>query len=140
VINLKGELVVPYQYHFIGPFSEGLASARYARVVHNSTGDHELLGPWGFINKEERMVIKPQFNDTDVGSAAVPEFHHGLAWIKNDITKGPAIPDSEIAGDGSEVPGTVVGETAGYINEKGQWVWKHTTMYKPVVQQGGKTQ
>ena len=67
VINPQFDKAFFYGFHFAqGSFSEGLAAVRI--------GDEES-GKWGFIDKQGKMVINPQFGNFS-------DFREGLAAVR----------------------------------------------------------
>jgi hypothetical protein len=64
-------IVIPPQFAAAGPFSDGLAAVRIG-------DDH--TGKWGYIDKQGKMVINPQF-----GYYVKPSFENGLS---PDFTEG----------------------------------------------------
>ncbi len=80
VVNARGEVVVPFEYQSISAFKNGVAFAVKdgKKIVLNSNGDvsdnYDYIGAfrqglapvsqagrWGYINREGKEVVKPQF-------------------------------------------------------------------------------
>ena len=64
-INRKGNLVIDYHYYSAESFSEGLAGVN--------------KGNFGFIDKQGKIVVKPQFTSISPGG-----FTNGLAAVEKD--------------------------------------------------------
>jgi hypothetical protein len=103
-IDRRGRVVIQPQFVEAAEFSQDLAAVRI-KGAGDSTGQEgdttliTITGPFGFIDKTGRMVIKPIF--TQVGN-----FSHGLAAVNL----------------GPETPG-LWGKWA-YIDKSGKYVWK----------------
>lgn len=101
-IDIKGKIIIPFQYYNCGDFSEGLA------LVHKLSGTyvHTLFGSQqlrkgGFIDKTGRVVIPFKF--TELVIASICKFKDGLApeGYSNDH---------------------IGANHMGYINKKGKYV------------------
>jgi hypothetical protein len=121
-INHKGEFVIVPQFEFAGNFSEGLAPV--------------FSGKFGYINKNGKMVISPQFD-------LAMEFHEEMAavaiasgdepvWGFIDKT-GKIVIEPQfdqvgsvrgIGGFSGGVAQIVVRQQIGYIDKKGNYLWK----------------
>ena len=66
-INTEGGILIPMQFEFAQPFSEGLAAVR-------------VDSKWGYIDKTGKFVIEPQF----LGAGP---FSEGLAAVGNDFLR-----------------------------------------------------
>jgi WG containing repeat len=58
-------------------YSEGLA-----RVYRSNSNSEQKIGKYGYIDRQGKEVIKPQFG------YAAEEFHEGLAWVMRDNKLG----------------------------------------------------
>jgi len=114
-LNAKGEVVIQPQFQVASAFSEGLACVCKG-------------GLFGYIDTRGEWVIPPRFqyaNDFSDGLAGVPLGENGwgfidragkevipgrFAWVYGGFRHGIA----EVAFD----------RKRGYINTKGEWVWK----------------
>lgn len=61
--NSKGQKIIPAQFDFASPFSEGLAAFSVGGKMENWDEEHSTWngGRWGFINKKGQIVIKPKY-------------------------------------------------------------------------------
>ena len=61
--NETGQKIIPAQFCFVRPFSEGLAAFSLGGKMEKWDEEHSTWngGLWGFINKKGQIVIKPQF-------------------------------------------------------------------------------
>jgi hypothetical protein len=61
--NSKGQKIIPAQFDFASPFSEGLAAFNIGGKMEKWDQEHSTWngGLWGFVNKRGQIVIKPQF-------------------------------------------------------------------------------
>lgn len=116
-INAGGDVIIQPQFQIASVFSEGLACACEG-------------GLFGYIDKHGEWVIPPRFqyaNDFSDGLAGVRFGDNGwgfidragkevipgkFAWVYGSFRHGVA----EVAFDGKR----------GYINKKGEWIWKPT--------------
>lgn len=64
VVNTRGEFVIPFGYHFIYPYTEGLAAA--------AVSDKDL---WGYLDPDGNFAIQPQYFQAS-------EFSGGYASVK----------------------------------------------------------
>ena len=74
--NQAGEIVIPAQFDFAYPFSEGLAAVcTGCRFV--SDGEHRTVegGKWGYIERQGKMIISIRFESAD-------SFQDGRAQVK----------------------------------------------------------
>lgn len=73
-----GKKVIPAQFDFAAPFSEGLAAV-CSGCTEVSRGEHAFMkgGKWGFIDKKGRIVIPLRFEQ-------VSDFKQGRAPVKLD--------------------------------------------------------
>jgi hypothetical protein len=114
-LNAKGEVVIQPQFQVASAFSEGLACVCKE-------------GLFGYIDTRGEWVIPPRFqyaNDFSAGLAGVPLGENGWGFI--DRTGKEVIPGKFAWVYGGFRHG--VAEVAfdckrGYINKKGEWVWK----------------
>jgi len=125
--NLYLFWLIKPKYDDAGEFSEGLASVKYK-------------GKWGFINKQDKMIIEPQF---DCLSYDVLEFHEGLAAVKKNkkwgfIDKtGKVIIEYQFdncTGFSEGIAAVMTkglfgSEKWGYINKQGEYLFKERFQY-----------
>ncbi|MDR2774967.1 MAG: WG repeat-containing protein [Tannerella sp.] len=82
LINRMGEEVLPVKYGYIFPLSEGMACIFDGEYIFHTndqnSGRVEINGKYGFINSDAKIVIQPQFDDTDVA------FKNGRVKVKKD--------------------------------------------------------
>ncbi|GAA4354820.1 WG repeat-containing protein [Hymenobacter saemangeumensis] len=71
-INLTGHFVIPATYQYTREFSEGKAAVSPKK---SSSGKPNRKGLYGFINKNNEMVIPPVFNGADI------HFSEGLCAV-----------------------------------------------------------
>jgi WG containing repeat len=89
-INSSGKLVIPYLYHRVQPFSEGLA----VFYIYKRFNSYRELIKAGFINKEGEVVISfdvtsnVYLNANGFLSIKVNSFHEGLALVENNNEDG----------------------------------------------------
>lgn len=114
-MNAKGEIMIKPQFAYAASFSQGLALAHKDRL-------------YGYIDKRGEWVIPPRFEYAG-------NFHEGLAGVKLGA-EGWGIIDREgkevipatfgwvYAGFRHGLAEVMVDGKAGYINPKGEWVWK----------------
>lgn len=100
-INTKGEIAIKQNYSWIGSFSEGLAPVRVGgrdgkegyidkkgnmkipltyqqtRPFSDGLAAVKLNGKWGFIDKNNKFVIEPQYDNVD-------DCINGLIMVKSD--------------------------------------------------------
>ena len=124
MINKSGEIVVPCKFEFLGQYGEGLIPAR-----------KDLK--YGYVNLEGKWIIEPKYSSADLfqnGLAAVsegPMFESKYGFIDS---KGKVIIPIKIAGYFSMyesmrfwegfVPCYIEPGVFGYINRKGNVIWK----------------
>lgn len=118
-INKDGTYAIKPAYEDINSFTNGLASVK-------------INGKWGFINKSGKYIIKPKYEDADI-------FSEGLAAVKvnqkwgyiNKSGKFVIKPTFDSAyefsnGIASVSIGDLKNYHSGYINTKGQYIWRPT--------------
>lgn len=114
-LNAEGEVVIEPQFQAASAFSDGLASVRKE-------------GLFGYIDKRGEWVIPPRFqyaNDFSEGLAGVPLGENGWGFI--DRTGKEVIPGKfawVYGGFRHGVAEIAFDRKRGYINKKGEWVWK----------------
>ena len=111
LVNFRGEVIVPFEYDYLGSFHNGIAfievgnkcgaindknevviPAKYDSLNHYDNGLYKasILGKCGFINQNDEIVIPFEYDD-------VEPFSEGLAGVR-------------------------IGDKWGYINEKNEMV------------------
>ena len=103
-INKNGDSAITPQYDYAFPFSEDLAAV--CEKTESNSFELEMYS-CGFINHDGKEVIKPQF-DIMLGSRG------GNVWESKDISFSDGLASVQI------------GERYGYINKKGEFIWKGT--------------
>ena len=134
-MDKTGKLLIPAQFDFAYPFSEGLAFVKVGKK-------------YGFIDKTGKMVIHPMFDYPDGNEEDCGFFSEGLACVKFKgkigyiNTKGefvvpPRFDKAEKFTDGlamvgfTRFPADVVDrldyiDRWAYINKEGKYVWGST--------------
>ncbi len=119
-IDKTGKFVIEPQFQSAYPFSEGLACV-------------EVNGKYGFIDKKGNMVIQPRF---DWGGHHFPGFSEGLSAVpikerwgyinrKGEIVIQPRFGTAyRFEGGLAEVWSGEPEKGQGYINKKGQFIWR----------------
>lgn len=79
--NSKGRKIIPAQFDFASPFSEGLAAFSVGGKMEKWDEEHSTWngGLWGFINKKGQVVIKPKYTN-----AYNFENGHCEVWTQNN--------------------------------------------------------
>lgn len=114
-LNAQGEVVIQPQFEVASAFSEGLACVR-------------KRGKIGYIDTRGEWVIPPRFqyaNDFSEGLAGVPLGDAGWGFI--DRAGNEVIPGKfawVYGGFRHGVAEVAYDRKRGYINKKGEWVWK----------------
>ncbi len=114
-LNAKGEVVIEPQFQVACAFSEGLAFVCKE-------------GLFGYIDTRGEWVIPPRFqyaNNFSDGLAGVPLGKHGWGFI--DRAGNEVIPGKFAwvhGGSRHGIAEVTFNRKRGYINKKGEWVWK----------------
>jgi len=143
-INKYGDLIIPYQFAYALPFSEGLAAINIGGTPQGD--DMPTDGKWGFIDPNGTIVINPVFTSPPNGALPYSEsqlssimhdgyqFAHGLAavytedneWIYIDHNGMPQISDLNIQSarkfTQDSLAAVYINGRWGYVNYKGRLV------------------
>ncbi len=85
-INTKGEVVIPFEYQWIGKFSEGLIPAK--KYING-----DVLA--GFINEKNEVVVPFVYVQTDSFSEGLAIVYKGENYEKQGILKNPLLANSK---------------------------------------------
>ena len=114
-LDAKGEVVIPPQFQVASTFSEGLACVCKG-------------GLFGYIDTRGEWVIPPRFQYANDFSDGVAGVHLGeIGWGFIDRTGKEVIPGKfgwVYGGFRHGVAEVAFDRKRGYINKKGEWVWK----------------
>ena len=117
-IDKSGKIVIPIMFESGGAFSEGLAPV-------------EVNGKWGYIDETGKIVIRPKFDEAEPfknGFARIQNEHEKYGFIDKTgkIVIKPQFVDVEnfIDGLARVEDGYEFTFLVGYINMKGNFVWK----------------
>lgn len=116
-IDITGKMVIPANYYYAKPFSEGLA------VVSIPPTGYDMKAKYGYIRRNGEFAVEPQYDNAMSFHEERTFVHQGSGWFLIDQS-GRFVSSQafETVGDFSEGVAPVrVNKQWGYIDREGTW-------------------